>query len=149
MKLSRKVAVNAPPDALWALLSDFSRAAKCLPGVKELNKLEDNKYSGILEAGVGPVKINLKGLATLAMDEAQKRTTMTAEANDIRVGGGVKAVLSMQLISVSPTQSELQLDTEVTLMGRLGEMGQPIIKMKANSIVKEFAENLSKELKKK
>ena len=147
MKLSHKVAVNAPPDALWGLLSDFSRAAKCLPGVKELIKMDENKYSGTLEAGVGPVKIHLKGLATLTKDEAQRRTTMTAEANDIRVGGGVKAVLSMQLLTVSPTQSELQLDTEVTLMGRLGEMGQPIIKMKANSIVKEFAENLSNALK--
>lgn len=148
MKFSHTVEVDAAPGKLWALLSDFERAGRCLPGVKELKKLETYKYDGILEAGVGPVKINLKGVATLGIDDATRITTMTAEAHDARVGGGVKAVLTMKLIALSESKSQLQMDSDITLMGRLGDMGMPIIKMKANSTVKEFAQNLAKELNK-
>ncbi len=148
MKFNHKVEVDAAPDKLWALLTDFERAGRCLPGVKELKKIDDTHYEGILEAGVGPVKINLKGSATLALDNAARINTMTAEANDARVGGGVKAVLTMKLIALSDSKSELDMDSDITLMGRLGDMGMPIIKMKANSTVKEFGQNLAKELKK-
>ena len=148
MKFSHKVEVDAAPDKLWAFLRNFERAGKCLPGVKELKKIDDTHYEGLLEAGVGPVKINLKGNCTLGIDEANKTNTMTAEAHDARVGGGVKAIMTMKLLPLGATKSELQMDSDITLMGRLGDMGMPIIKMRANSTVKEFAENLAKELKK-
>ena len=68
------------------------------------------------------------------------------EASDRRVGGGVKTEMLMQLTARSPTETELVIETDTTFMGRLGELGQPLIRRKAQSTIEEFAWNLSREL---
>ena len=40
--------------------------------------------------------------------------------------------------------TQLKLDTDATVMGRIGEFGQPIIKKKAEQMMNEFAKNLEK-----
>ena len=52
----------------------------------------------------------------------------------------------MQLTARSPAETELTIETDTTFMGRLGELGQPLIRRKAQSTIEEFARNLSREL---
>ena len=39
-------------------------------------------------------------------------------------------------------ETELSLSSDLTFMGKLGEMGQPLIRKKAESTMEEFARNL-------
>lgn len=41
-------------------------------------------------------------------------------------------------------QSELRINADLQLMGHLSELGQPLIKRKADGIFQEFANNLKK-----
>ena len=66
---------------------------------------------------------------------------MRAEANDRRVGGGVRARLSMTL-TPDDGGTRLTVDTDLTVLGKIGEFGQPIIKKKADALLSEFARNL-------
>jgi hypothetical protein len=36
------------------------------------------------------------------------------------------------------------MDTDAQIMGRIGEFGQPLIRKKADGMVKQFASNLTK-----
>ena len=38
------------------------------------------------------------------------------------------------------------MDTDVSIMGKIGEFGQPIIRKKADTMLKEFVENIKKQL---
>jgi len=40
--------------------------------------------------------------------------------------------------------AELEIVADTTFMGRLGELGQPIIRRKARNTLEEFSKNLSK-----
>ena len=77
---------------------------------------------------------------------AAKTASMRADAADKRAGGAVKAVMTMALAQPSGGGSgtQLKLDTDATVMGRIGEFGQPIIKKKAEQMMNEFARNLEK-----
>jgi len=70
---------------------------------------------------------------------------MRAEANDRRVGGGIRARMSLTL---APTQggTRLHIETDLVVLGKIGEFGQPIIKKKADSLLAEFARNLQSAL---
>jgi carbon monoxide dehydrogenase subunit G len=68
------------------------------------------------------------------------------EAGDRRVGGGVKTDMQVQLKATPSGETELLIGTDTTFMGRLGELGQPVIRRKAQSTIEEFARNLSREL---
>jgi carbon monoxide dehydrogenase subunit G len=58
----------------------------------------------------------------------------------------VNGKTTMTLKELSPSQSELVVETDVNILGKIGEFGQPIIRKKADSMLKEFVENIKKQL---
>jgi carbon monoxide dehydrogenase subunit G len=52
----------------------------------------------------------------------------------------------MMLKALDSNQTELVVETDVNILGKIGEFGQPIIRKKADSMLKEFVENIKKQL---
>ena len=147
MKLQNSCLIPAGFTDSWNFLTDVAAAAECVPGVVEATPEGDGRYHGTLRAKVGPMSINLSGTVTIQEREpGSGRARFLVEASDRRVGGGVKTDMLMQLTARSPTETELTIETDTTFMGRLGELGQPVIRRKAQSTIEEFARNLSREL---
>ena len=147
MKLQNSCIVPAGLPESWEFLLDVAAAAKCVPGVVEATPEGEGRYRGTLRARVGPMSINLSGTVTMEEQEpGSGRARFLVEASDRRVGGGVKTEMLMQLTARAPTETELTIETDTTFMGRLGELGQPVIRRKAQSTIEEFARNLSREL---
>ena len=71
------------------------------------------------------------------------------EAGARRVGGGVKTNMAMRVIYKSADESQLEITADTTFIGRLGELGQPIIRRKARTTLEDFMKNLSKLLETK
>ena len=147
MKLQNACVIPAGMERSWDLLLDIGSSARCVPGVAEVAPDGDGCFRGSLKAKVGPMGITLSGTVTILQQERDSgRARFVVEASDRRVGGGVKTEMSMQLSPISPDETELAIETDTTFMGRLGELGQPVIRRKAQSTIEEFARNLSREL---
>jgi hypothetical protein len=147
MKFEHKATIAAPIDRVWAFLMDVPSVATCAPGVESVEPLGDDKYRGTLKVAVGPVRLSLQGdVSIVAKDEAARTASMRADAADKRAGGAVKAVMNMALteLSANPPSTELRMETDAQVMGRIGEFGQPIIRKKAEQTMNEFAANLQK-----
>ena len=71
---------------------------------------------------------------------------MKADAAERRVGGGVDATVTMKLDEKGPNETEVLITTVANFLGRVGEFGQPVIRKKADSTLKDFANNLQKKL---
>ena len=143
MKLTQRCVVPVPPEQLWELLVDVSRAGPCIPGVEGIEPLGDDKYRGVLTVQVGPIRLTLEGMITVEeRDRDAWRASMRAEANDRGASGGIRARMSMRL---SPAEggTEITVETDLSVLGKIGEFGQPIIKKKADGIMQEFAQNLA------
>ncbi len=147
MKLKNSCLIPAELKESWDFLLDVASAARCVPGVVEVAPDGDGRYRGTLRAKVGPMSINLSGTVTVQeRDPGSGRARFLVEAGDRRVGGGVKTDMTMQLTAISPSETELTIETDTTFIGRLGELGQPVIRRKAQSTIAEFARNLTGEL---
>ena len=135
----------ASREATWALVMDIPKAASCIPGIKDVTPDGEGRYQATLQARVGPMGMNLSGTITvLSQDPEAGEARFLVEANDRRVGGGVKTGMTMRLTAQSPNETELEIVSDTTFMGRLGELGQPIIRRKARTTLEEFSRNLSK-----
>ncbi|MCH8064050.1 MAG: SRPBCC family protein [Chloroflexi bacterium] len=134
--------IDAPRDAVWAVLSDFPRAASLMPDAGEVRRSEDGGYEGRMRLRVGPIGLNLSGTVHVEQDDDQGTWSMKAGARDRRVGGGFQAQIDVKLARLSTESSELNIRADVQLLGRLGQLGQPLIKRKAESTIRQFAENL-------
>jgi len=60
--------------------------------------------------------------------------------------GAVNGKTSMTLKELSANQTELMVETDVNILGKIGEFGQPIIRKKADSMLREFVDNIKKQL---
>ena len=145
MKLEIRSVVPASRDATWALVMDIPKAAACIPGIKDVTPDGEGRYQATLQARVGPMGMTLSGTITVLSQDAEAgEAHFLVEANDRRVGGGVKTNMSMKITAKSADETELEIIADTTFMGRLGELGQPIIRRKARNTLEEFSKNLSK-----
>ncbi len=147
MKLENRCLVPADIQRTWELLMDIPRAAACVPGMEEVVQEEDGSYRASMRVKVGPMGLTLAGtLRVLEQDSAKGEARFLIEASDRKVGGAVRADLLIQLRSEEGNQTELVLNTDTTFIGRLGELGQPLIRRKANNTMQDFARNLAQQL---
>ena len=145
LKLEIHSVVPAGRDATWALIMDIPRAAACIPGIKDVTPDGEGRYLATLQARVGPMGMNLSGTITVVSQDADAgEAEFLVEANDRRVGGGIKTSMTMKVTAQSPNETALEIVSDTTFMGRLGELGQPLIRRKARNTLEEFSRNLSK-----
>ncbi len=126
---------------------DVPKVAKSLPGVDTVTKIDDTTYEGALTVRVGPIKLNLQGKIILEeQNKSDWRAALRAEAKDRMAAGAVNGKTTMNLKEISANLTELVVETDVNILGKIGEFGQPIIRKKADTMLKEFVENIKKQL---
>ena len=129
-------------ERLWDFLMEIPKVGYCVPGVEGIEAVDGSVYKGRLRVQVGPIRLSLEGTITVEeLDLSLWRARMRAEANDQRLGGGIRARLSLTL---APAESgtRVLIETDLAVLGKIGEFGQPIIKKKADTLLEEFARNL-------
>jgi uncharacterized protein len=140
VKLEHRVTVDAPRAAVWAALMDLPVAARCVPGTHDLTPAGDG-VRGTLDVRLGPIKMSLTGtVAVESSDEAAGRARLRADAEDQRLGGAVRAFVDLAVSGDQPT--ELRVSSDVAILGRIGELGQPLIARQADKVLAGFADCL-------
>ena len=140
MKLEHRVTVDAPNATVWAVLMDLPVAARCVPGTRDI-ALDGDGVRGTLDVRVGPVKLALAGTVSIeSHDEAAGTARLRADAADQRIGGAVRAFVDLAVTGDAPT--ELRVSSDVAILGRIGELGQPLIARQADKVLAGFAECL-------
>jgi carbon monoxide dehydrogenase subunit G len=144
MLIDHRITVPAPPDQVWDFMMDIPSVSRCVPGVDNVARIDDQTYSGTMNVRVGPIAVKLDGRVILAeRDAAARHARMDLQAADKRVNGAVNAKMRMELASIDGGKTDVAIHTDANVMGKLGEFGQAVIRRKADQIVQEFANNLS------
>jgi hypothetical protein len=139
---SQECVVAVERERLWDFLMDVPRVAQCVPGVETVDAAGDDAYNGTLKVQIGPIRLALHGTMTIEeQDRSAWRARMRAEATDRRLGGGVRARLGLAL-TPADGGTRLLIETDLAVLGKIGEFGQPVIKKKADALLAEFATNL-------
>lgn len=147
MKFQQKAVIGVGRELLWEFLMDVPKVAKSLPGVESVKQMDETTYEGMLKVRVGPIGLNLTGKIILEERDKQNwKAMLRAEAADRMAAGAVRGKTAMELKELGPNQTELQVETDVNILGKIGEFGQPIIRKKADQMLNQFVENIKKQL---
>jgi carbon monoxide dehydrogenase subunit G len=145
--IDQQVTIPAPVDRVWDFLMDVPAVSKCVPNVEAFQETSENVYDGTLGVKVGPIGMHLSGRITLVQ---QDRETLTAallgEATDRRIPGNVRSTASMRLVPREDGQTDMLVHADVSILGKLGQFGQAVMKKKADQVMTEFVQNMSKAL---
>jgi uncharacterized protein len=140
VKLDHRVTIDAPRPTVWAALMDLPAAARCVPGARDIAS-QGEAVRGVLDVRVGPVKLALAGTVAIeSRDESSGTARLRADAEDARLGGAVRAFVDLAVSGDGPT--ELRVSSDVAVLGRIGELGQPLIARQADKVLAGFADCL-------
>lgn len=142
MNFKYTIPVSKDVNETWQKVSSPVNMMHCLPGVEQVNQVEDNHFQVVVSTKFGPVKLRFNGNAKVSSEEENKHMKADVTMSD-SFSGSVYGTFSMDLHPSADGQSTILLvNADVNIAGKLGEFAQPLIKRKADQIIKEFSENL-------
>jgi len=143
MELNNEFTVDVPIERAWAVLTDVETIAPCLPGA-QLQEIEGEEFRGIVKVKVGPITAQYKGQATFVeQDEAAGRVVLRGEGRDTKGQGNASALITAQLIAVTPEQTKVTVTTDLTVTGKVAQFGRGVMADVSGKLMNQFADNLA------
>jgi uncharacterized protein len=141
MKFQGNLLIARPIEKVWAFLWDIEKLSKCIPGCQAVKTLKEReRYELSVKDSVGPITVQLELLADVKKIEPLKRIEIAMQGKDFKAGG-VRQTMALALAS-KDNETQVDFETDVNVFGRLGTLGYPFVKKKAEAVIKEFGDNV-------
>ena len=141
MKYQGKVSLQATAEAVWNVVLDIDQFADCMPGVQDLVKIDDRTFEGGMSAKVGPVSGDFRFRAQIVDAEQPVSLTAHVAGEDSLTKSTMTSDITMTL-APDGTSTELAYVAEVNIKGRLGIVGDMILRATGVQVINEFFNRL-------
>jgi carbon monoxide dehydrogenase subunit G len=148
MEFDNTFEVPLPPAEAWPVLMDIRRIAPCMPGAQLTEVVDDRTYKGNIAVRLGPVALTFAGIVKFEeIDDTNRTARVKAQGTDAKGRGGANAAASFRL-EPAGAGSKVLVHTDLTLSGAVAQYGRGVgmIQATAGALMKQFAENLKKQL---
>ncbi len=147
MKFQGNLLIARPIEKVWEFLWDIEKLSKCIPGCQAVKTLKEReRYELSVKDSVGPITVQLELLADVKKIEPLKRIEIAMQGKDFKAGG-VRQTMALALAS-KDNETQVDFETDVNVFGRLGTLGYPFVKKKAEAVIKEFGDNVKSAIEK-
>jgi uncharacterized protein len=141
MKFAGNLTITRPVETVWEFLWDVEKLSRCIPGCQSVKTIKEReKYELKIKDSVGPITVQFEMLADVKKFDPLKRIEIAMEGKDFKAGG-VRQTMALAL-TPKGNETEIGFETDVNVFGRLGTLGYPFVKKKAESVIKEFGDKV-------
>ena len=141
MNITGDIAVAAPRDAVFQALSDAPFFASCIEGVRDLQAIDASHFSAVLETRIAYLRFKFKAEVEITRLSPPEEIEAKVEGTPLGIVGRLTATATTRL-SEAGGQTVIHYSIDAILTGKLGSMGQPVLKAKAKDMEKHFTERL-------
>jgi uncharacterized protein len=131
--------IQAPIEKVWAYFENPPQVVPCLPGAELLEVVDETAFRGQVRLQVGPVAAHYDGTVTIEkIDEQQKSMALVARGDQKGMVGHAEAHITFSLRPMGPAETEVVIDAELALAGRLAQFGGAMIQMVSRQLFRKF-----------
>jgi carbon monoxide dehydrogenase subunit G len=141
-----KIDLDVPVQQAWEFLIDINKFSTCLPGIDEVKQIDDKTFDGIISATVGPISGKFNFRSTIVESKPPEQMVVRTEGTDSVTKSTVNADMTVDLHAVSEKKSQMDYKADVKIKGRLGILGDMVLRATATLILQEFTRRLHKGL---
>lgn len=141
MKVTGEITVDAPREKVFDALRDARFFASCVDGVRELSEVDTTHYTAVLETKVAYLKFRFNVTVELVRIVSPEEIEAKIEGTPLGMVGRLTATSATKLIEAG-AQTMVTYSVDATLTGKLGSLGQPVLRAKAKEMDRQFAERL-------
>ncbi len=131
--------VGAPPERVWDLLLDPARLGACIPGCAGIEIESERTYRMRLVVKVGFLSTTQDMRMTITEMEPPRRLVAVGHGEDARLGSQVDVRSTLDLEPAGDARTDVHYQSEVRVLGRLGSVGDAVMRVKAGQLAGEFA----------
>jgi uncharacterized protein len=142
MKFSGELIVNAPRTQVFDKVRDARFFASCVDGVSDLAETAPDTYAALFETKVAYMKFKFKVTVVVVRAEAPREIEAKVEGTPSGIVGRLAATSLTRLTDVGD-QTKIDYEVEAALTGKLGSLGQPVLRAKAKEMERQFAARLA------
>ena len=141
MKFTGDIAIDAPREAVFAKVRDARFFASCVEGVQTLNEIDAEHYTAVLETKVAYLKFKFNVVVEVVRIEPPREIEAKIEGTPLGIVGRLTAS-SVTRLAEENGGTRVSYEIEAALTGKLGSLGQPVLRAKAKEMERQFAERL-------
>jgi carbon monoxide dehydrogenase subunit G len=141
MNVSGQFTVGAPRDVVFRTLRDASSFVRFVDGVRDLKEVDATHYQATFETKVAYMSFKFAVTVAVTRVEEPAEIEATIEGTPIGVVGRLTA-RSLTRLEDAGAETKVTYSVESTLAGKLGSIGQPVLRAKARDMEKQFAQRL-------
>ena len=141
MIFTGEIEVSAPRAVVFEKLKDARFFASCVEGVRDLAEIDATHYTAVMETKVAYIRFKFDVTVEVTKMEAPGRIEAKVEGVPAGVVGRLTGTAKADLEDRGGATG-IAYAIEVALAGKLGALGQPVLKSKAREMERSFTANL-------
>lgn len=144
MKFEGRFRIPAPREEVFARLNDPHFFVACLEGVSDLEEIDEDHYTAKLETRIAYIKFRFDVAVALLERTAPSRVVAQLEGTPLGTVGRLTSTAVADLVDAEGgRETDILYEMEVALTGKLGSLGQPVMKSKAREMEQGFVRKAS------
>ncbi len=147
MRIQSNYQISITQEEAWDALDDPNMVAKIIPNIKEFTLISENEYSVKITVSMGLVRGTFSG--TTSIIEKKRPTSYSLFMKGQGISGSVQGRGDTTFSSNDTGGTNIDFSGEMRIAGVLGRIGQRFIQNSAISFMKQFFDNLAKEVQKR
>jgi carbon monoxide dehydrogenase subunit G len=146
--LEKSYPIPATPDVVWSFLQNIEGVARCMPGARITERLDEKHFKGTVAVKVGPASMSFKGdIEVRELDEAQRMLRLIGKGSDSSGTSGASMDLTARVeTGATAGSSNLIGKSDVSMSGKAAAFGGRMMATVADQILNQFAANFAKEI---
>lgn len=146
MEIDKTLALQAPPQRVWALLLDPQAMGACVPGMESVEVVSADEYVALMKVKIAFINARFKLRTRIIERHEPHHLVAEGTGEDASVSSSLKQRTEMRLEPRTDGGTDLRLTVQVDLLGRMGSFGLSAMKTKADRLWEEFGANLAARL---
>ncbi|HEY4857829.1 MAG TPA: SRPBCC domain-containing protein [Xanthobacteraceae bacterium] len=141
MKFTGEITIGAPREAVFAKVRDARFFASCIEGVHDLNEIDADRYTAVLETKVAYLKFKFNVAVEVLRVDPPGEIEAKIEGTPSGIVGRLTARSVTRLLE-DTGGTKVTYEVDASLTGKLGSLGQPVLRAKAKEMERQFAQRM-------
>lgn len=141
MNFSGEITVRAPREAVFDALKDAEFFASCVEGVRDMQEVDETHYTAVMETKVAYIRFKFDVAVEITRIEPHDVIEAKVEGVPAGIVGRLTGT-SRANLEQRGEDTAIAYSIDVSLAGKLGALGQPVLKSKAREMERNFTANL-------
>ncbi|NKQ53176.1 SRPBCC family protein [Amycolatopsis sp. K13G38] len=142
IEIDEEIAVPAPPERVWQVVSDPAEVVSCISGAELGDSHDDGSFDGTLVVKFSAVRVRFGARVSLDLDEPEREGRLSARGRDGQGATRFGAHATFRVTGDQAGGARVHMAGEVNLAGKLASL----IEAGAGAVVSRMTKDFTDEL---